>query len=89
MAALLELVKLFSCERKAEEEFLSCQYKMNEEMFSSLNSSIDIRSSRTFFISSKTVLFAVFVNACVQFVTKVVFFVWQDEGKVLQLCFCP
>ena len=55
MAALLELVKLFSCKRKAEEEFLSCQYKMNEEMFSSLNSSIDIRSSRTFFISSKTV----------------------------------
>ena len=34
MAALLELVKLFSRKRRAEEdrEFLTCQYKMNEEM---------------------------------------------------------
>ena len=32
MAAVLELVKLFSRERKGEEEFLSRQYEMNEEM---------------------------------------------------------
>ena len=33
MAALLELVKLFSRKRRAEEEFLTCQYKIrNEEM---------------------------------------------------------
>lgn len=32
MAALLELEKLFSRKRRAEEEFLSCQYKMNKEM---------------------------------------------------------
>jgi len=32
MAALLELEKLFSHKRRAEEEFLSCQYKMNKEM---------------------------------------------------------
>ena len=32
MAALLQLVKLFSRKRRAEEEFLSLQYKLNEEM---------------------------------------------------------
>ena len=32
MAAVLELVKFFSRKRKAEGEFLSRQYKMNEEM---------------------------------------------------------
>ena len=32
MAALLELVKLFSRKRRADEVFLTCQYKMNEEM---------------------------------------------------------
>ena len=32
MAAVLELVKLFSRKRKGEEEFFSRQYEMNEEM---------------------------------------------------------
>ena len=32
MAALLQLVKLFSCQRRAVEEFLSCQYKIDEEV---------------------------------------------------------
>ena len=32
MAALLQLVKLFSRKRRAEEAFLSLQYKVNEEM---------------------------------------------------------
>ena len=32
MAALLQFVKLFSRKRIAEEEFLSLQYKINEEM---------------------------------------------------------
>ena len=32
MAAVLELVKLFSRKRKAEDEFLSRQYIINEEM---------------------------------------------------------
>ena len=32
MPALLQLVKLFSCKRRAEEEFLSLQYKINEEV---------------------------------------------------------
>ena len=32
MAALLQLVKLFSRKRRAEEEFLSRQYKLNEEV---------------------------------------------------------
>ena len=32
MAAVLELVKFFSRKRKEKEEFLSRQYKMNEEM---------------------------------------------------------
>ena len=32
MAALLELVKLFSRKRRAEEELLTCQYKINDEM---------------------------------------------------------
>ena len=32
MAALLQLVKLFSRKRRAVEEFLSRQYKINEEV---------------------------------------------------------
>ena len=32
MAALLQLVKLFSRKRRTEEEFLSLQYKISEEM---------------------------------------------------------
>jgi len=32
MAALLQLVKLFSHKRRAEEEFKSCQYRINEEV---------------------------------------------------------
>ena len=32
MADLLQLVKLFSRKRRAEETFLSLQYKVNEEM---------------------------------------------------------
>ena len=32
MAAVLELVKLFSRKRKVDEEFLSRQYEMQEEM---------------------------------------------------------
>ena len=32
MSAVLELVKLFSRKRKAEEEFFSRQHEMNEEM---------------------------------------------------------
>ena len=32
MAALLQLVKLFSRKRRAEEELLGCQYNINEEM---------------------------------------------------------
>ena len=32
MTAILQLVKLFSRKRRAEEEFLSHQYKINDEM---------------------------------------------------------
>ena len=81
MAALLELVKLFSRKKRAEEELLTCQYKINDEMAKK-------RCQREMEFEMEASEPAV-LSAIVQFVTKVVFLVCQDEGKVLQLCFCP
>ena len=55
------------------------------------NSFEDIISSRTIFISPKTTLFScrLFHRKRVQFVTKLIFLVCQDEGKILEHCLCP
>ena len=94
MAAVLGLVKLFSRKRKAEEQFLSRHYKINEKMaMFSVIFPFKFFGGHAFLDGLLSILedrfvFSLLQRKRVQFVTKLVFLVCRDERKVLELCFC-